>query len=263
MLDTTPGRAILYGAACGAIGGYLCIIGGLPVLSGHVALTLVGGIVIGGVAALVPRIAGPIGVAVALLLVMLSFTPVMQGPVQSWVRRDSLPEGRLDAVVVLSSSVSADSLIDPVATERLLSALAFLRRHDAGVLVTTRPAATHRDLRSVSDADQRALITLAGDTTRWREVGPVRTTREEALATAALLAPARTRTVAVVTSPLHTRRACAAFEGVGFHVVCVPSAERLYAINAFSGVRGRLLATADWVYERLGMLEYRWKGWVR
>ena len=259
----TRARAILDGAAFGAIGGYLCIMAGLPVLSGRVAVTLVGGIVIGSLAALAPRVAGSIAVVVALVVATLSFTPVMQEPVQAWVRSDPVPPGHLDAVVVLSSSVSADSVIDPVATERLLSGLEFMRHHDVGVLVTTRPAATHADLVPVSDSDQRALITLAGDTSRWREVGPVRTTREEALRMAALLAPASSRTIAVVTSPLHTRRACAVFEGVGFHVVCVPSSERMYAIHTFSGVRGRLLATADWVYERLGMLDYRARGWVR
>ena len=263
VLDTTRARSLLVGAALGVLAGYLCVVAGIPVLAGHVALTLVAGLLLGGLATLAPRISGPFVIVVAVAVVAISYTPVMQPSVQSWVRRDPVPTGPLDAVVVLSSSVTADSVLDPAATERLLSALQFMRSHQARVLVTTRPAATRTDLREVSDSDQRALVTLAGDSTRWREVGPVRTTREEALRTAALLAPAASRTVAVVTSPLHTRRACAAFEGVGFHVVCVPSAERMYAINTFSGVRGRLLATADWVYERLGMLEYRSNGWVR
>jgi uncharacterized SAM-binding protein YcdF (DUF218 family) len=154
-------------------------------------------------------------------------------------------------------------VLDPVAAERLISALRLMRQHEVGVLVTTRPAASRRDLREVSNADQRALIALAGDTSRWREVGPVRTTREEALRVADLLAPAPRRTIAVVTSPLHTRRACAAFEAVGFRVVCVPSTERMYSLYSFSGVRTRLIAVADWTYERLGMFEYRARGWVR
>ena len=33
-------------------------------------------------------------------------------------------------------------------------------------------------------------------------------------------------TLAVVTSPMHTRRACATFEAVGLRVVCVPAAVR-------------------------------------
>ena len=264
VLDSTRVPSVLIGAALGALAAFAGLAAGLPVLGNHLAIVLVGAIVIGALAALLPeRVIVPIIVALAGVVAAVALTPVMKGPIASWIRRDRVPAERIDAVVVLSSSVSADSLLDPVASERLLSGLQFMRRYDVGVLVTTRPAVSRRDLRPVSDADQRALISTFADTARWREVAPVRTTREEALRTALLLAAPATRTIAVVTSPMHTRRACAAFEAVGFHVVCVPSTERMYAIYSFSGVRGRLLATADWVYERLGMLEYRARGWVR
>jgi uncharacterized SAM-binding protein YcdF (DUF218 family) len=261
--DATRARRILLGAALGAIAAFACLMAGLPVLASHLATTIVVAIVLGVLAALAPqRIVVPIVVTFAILLSVVTLTPIAKRPVQSWIRHDLIPTGRLDAVVVLSSSVSADSVLDPIAADRLLSGLELMRHHDVGLVITTRPAVSRHDARPVSDADQRSLIAVAGDTTRWREVGPVHTTRDEAVRTAALLAPASNRTIAVVTSPLHTRRACGAFEAVGFHVVCVPSAERLYAIYAFSGVRGRLLALADWVYERLAMAEYRMRGWV-
>lgn len=264
VLHVTRARLILLGAGLGVLAAFACILAGLPVLASHLTITLVAATVLGALIALAPlRIVASVIIAVAVLLSLITLTPIMRRPVQSWIRRDPIPSTRFDAVIVLSSSVSADSVLDPIATERLLSGLAFMRRHDVGIIVTTRPAVSPRDLRPVSNADQRALIALAGDTTRWREVGPVRTTREEAVRMSVLLAPAASRSIAVVTSPLHTRRACGAFEAVGFHVVCVPSTERMYAIYAFNGVRGRLLAVADWLYERLGMIEYRARGWVR
>lgn len=264
VLDVTRVRSLLLGAALGELAALLCLVAGLPVLASHVAVTLVGAIALGAVVTLAPlRIVARIAVAIAALVSAIGLTPIMRRPVDSWVRRDSVSVTKFDAVVVLSSSVSADSLLDPIATERLLSGLEFMRRHAVGVIVTTRPAVSRRSARPVSNTDQRALVALVGDTARWREVGPVRTTHDEAVHVAALLAPASSRTIAVVTSPLHTRRACGAFEAVGFHVVCVPSAERLYAIYAFNGVRGRLLAVADLLYERLGMAEYRARGWVR
>jgi len=264
VLDATRARRILLGAGLGALAAFACLMAGLPVLASHVATTIIVAIVLGVLAALAPlRIVMPIVVVLVLLLSAATLTPIAKRSVQSWIRHDPIPAGRLDAIVVLSSSVSADSLLDPIATDRLLSGLELMRHRDVGVLVTTRPAVSRRDPRPVSDADQRSLIALAGDSTRWREVGPVHTTRDEAVRTAALLAPASSRTIAVVTSPLHTRRACGAFEAVGFHVVCVPSAERVYAVYEFNGVRGRFLALADWVYERLGMAEYRMRGWVR
>jgi uncharacterized SAM-binding protein YcdF (DUF218 family) len=264
VFETVRVRSALLGAALGCLAAFAGMMAGLPIISGHAAVDLIAGVVLGVVASLAPAfVLAPIAVAIAVALAAVTLTPVMYEPVVSWIRRDSLPMARLDAVVVLSSSVTADSVLDPVATERLLSALQLMRRQNVGALITTRPAASRHDLRKVSNADQRALITFAGDTSRWREVGPVRTTREEALRVAELLAPAARRTIAVVTSPLHTRRACAAFETVGFHVVCVPSTERMYSLYAFSGVRSRLIAVADWTYERLGMIEYRMRGWVR
>ena len=264
VLDVTRVRLILLGAGLGVLAAFACLMAGLPVLASHFAISLVAATVLGALISLAPlRLIAPVVIAVAVLLSLITLTPIMMRPVESWIRHDPIPPTRLDAVVVLSSSVSADSVLDPIATERLLSGLEFMRRHNVGSIVTTRPALSRRDLHQVSDADQRALIALAGDTTRWREVGPVRTTREEAIRTASLLAPAASRSIAVVTSPLHTRRACGAFEAVGFRVVCVPSTERMYAIYAFTGVRGRLLAIADWLYERVGMVEYRARGWVR
>lgn len=254
----------MLGAGLGALLSFACLMAGLPVIASHAAITLGAGVALGLLTALTAsRIVAPIVVAIVLFLAAVTVTPILRAPVQRWIRRDSIPSMRIEAVVVLSSSVSADSVLDPIATERLVSGLEFMRYHDVGMIVTTRPATSRRDPRPVSDRDQRTLIAFAGDTARWREVGPVRTTREEALRTAELLAPAANRTIAVVTSPLHTRRACGAFERVGFRVVCVPSTERMYAVHSFSGVRGRLLAIADWVYERLGMIEYRARGWVR
>ena len=199
---------------------------------------------------------------VAVLVCVIGFTPVMRGPVHALIRRDSIPAERLDAVIVLSSVVSADSLLDPVAVDRLLTGLAVFRDNGARLLVTTRSAVSASDHRLESDRDRRRLIDLAADTGRWHAVGPVATTRDEAVSTAALLLPLEQKRVAVVTSPLHTRRACRTFEKVGFQVTCVPADERVYALYTFNSSTTRLLATADWLYEELAMIKYRWSGWI-
>ena len=198
----------------------------------------------------------------AALVALLAFLPTTIGPVHSLIRRDSIPSDRLDAVIVLSSSVSADSLLDPAAFERLISGLSLFRDNGARLLVTTRSQVSGSDHRMVSDADRRRLIDLVTDTARWHAIGPVATTRDEALKSAALLLPLGQRRVAVVTSPLHTKRACAAFEKVGFQVTCVPADERLYSVHTFNGSSTRLHATADWLYEKLALLEYRLRGWI-
>jgi uncharacterized SAM-binding protein YcdF (DUF218 family) len=198
---------------------------------------------------------------VAAVVYVIGFTSVMRGPVHSLIRRDPMPADRLDAVIVLSSTVSADSLLDPSALERLLTGLAVFRDNGARLLVTTRSAIPGTN-RLESDWDRRRLVDLAADTGRWHAVGPVATTRDEALRTAALLLPLEQKRVAVVTSPLHTTRACRAFEKVGFQVTCVPADEREYTVNTFNSSTTRLHATADWLYEQLALLEYRVRGWI-
>lgn len=131
------------------------------------------------------------------------------------------------------------------------------------MLVTTRPSQIPGVSLGAVTRDYQALISLAGDTSRWRMVGPVATTHDEALATSRLLAPPSSYSIVVVTSPLHSRRACATFEALGFTVTCWPSDERRYALYMFSGLRTRLAATVDWLYERAAVIEYRWHGWIR
>jgi uncharacterized SAM-binding protein YcdF (DUF218 family) len=164
---------------------------------------------------------------------------------------------------VLSTTITADGLLDATGTTRLLSGLEVMRRTGAPALITTRPSQTSAAALGTAIHDYQRLIGLAGDTSRWRTIGPVATTHDEALATAKLLDPPASHSIVVVTSPLHARRACATFETVGFRVTCWPSDERRYSLYMFSGVRTRLAATVDWLYERVATIKYRWRGWIR
>ena len=162
---------------------------------------------------------------IAVLVYVFGFTSIMRGPVHALIRRDSIPAERLDAVIVLWSFVSADSHLDAAAVERLLTGLALFLDNGARLLVTTRSPVSDSDPRLESDTDRRRLIDLAADTGRWHAVGPVSSTRDEAVRTAAL-------------------------------------DERLYTVYTFNSSTTRLHATADWLYEELAMLKYRWHGWI-
>jgi uncharacterized SAM-binding protein YcdF (DUF218 family) len=94
------------------------------------------------------------------------------------------------------------------------------------------------------------------------KVDSVHTTRDEAVNAWRLLSPRGASRVAVVTSPLHTRRACAAFEQVGFTVTCVPAVSRVYSVNAADTGADRLVLFREWLYERAAWIEYRARGWV-
>ena len=130
-------------------------------------------------------------------------------------------------------------------------------------IVTTRVAERYGAGIVNSDADQRRCW-RSGDVSarvgRHRE--HVHSTRDEAVGAARLLLPAGARSIVVVTSPIHTRRACAVFEAVGFTVACRPAWEHAAVTWHPRRAHDRLAAFRELAYEELGMVKYRWKGWV-
>lgn len=256
----------MIGASVGLLAAMALIVAGLPGIPGnHANAYLLAGAVIGALAGQLEWTRGIsfVCVAIAIVAALLTLTPLLDHTIASWIRRDELPSTPLDAVVVLSSSVNRDGVLDASGTERLLSGVGVWRRNHARLLITTRVEHRAPGGTITSDADQRALIQLGGDTSAWRIAAPAHSTHDEALRTAELLAPASSRSIAVVTTPLHTRRACATFETLGFHVTCIPSDERQYAVRSLPGPIDRFHALFDWLYEQLGMIKYRSHGWLR
>jgi uncharacterized SAM-binding protein YcdF (DUF218 family) len=193
--------------------------------------------------------------------IVIATTPLVEGPAVHWVRQDQLPASPLDAIVVLSADVNSDSALSSLGTDRLLTGLQLLRAGVAPRLVTTRITEHFGPRRISTDTDQDKLAHLAGAESVLVVGDSVASTREEAERTARALLPSRSR-IAVVSSPMHTRRACATFEGVGFRVYCVPARESEHVTWHPVGPGDRLAAFRAYLYERLGMVKYRAKGWV-
>ena len=70
-------------------------------------------------------------------------------------------------------------------------------------------------------------------------------------------------TLAVVTSPMHTRRACATFEAVGVGVVCVPAEVRESGLHPDANAEDRLRAFRSLLYELFASSSYKSRGWIR
>jgi len=161
-----------------------------------------------------------------------------------WPRVDP-PSSPPSVVIALSSNVTATGALDYAGTTRLTKAVAVAREAHA-VLVTTR---LFRGGTS-TDEGQRRIITAGGLADRWGVMpGAPGNTHDEAMELRAAF-PVLSA-VAVVTSPLHTRRACAIFEHVGFRVTCVASAQYRWWKVPY-----------EFVFEQLAWVKAWRHGWI-
>ncbi|HLA14312.1 MAG TPA: YdcF family protein [Gemmatimonadaceae bacterium] len=199
---------------------------------------------------------------VALLILAVVYTPLVSWLAEPLVRRDQLPSG-VDAIATLSQGVTPAGAMRSGTLERLLSGLTLTRELPSSALLVSverRTVAGH----PVSDsADVRAVVGGYAHSADVFFVDSVFTTRTEALRMRQVAWPKGWRTLAVVTSPLHTRRACATFEAVGFRVVCVPSVSREHIVPAASSPRDRLRTFRAWIYEIFAAATYKSNGWIR
>ncbi|HXB55037.1 MAG TPA: YdcF family protein [Vicinamibacteria bacterium] len=232
----------------------------LSVLSiwGDRALIVVGGGILGAVIGCT-RWRGLIGAAAGGavgLWLLVAFTPLCALLAQGLPRRD--PVGRADAIFVLASRLQADGEPTPDALSRLLHALELLGQSLAPRLILSeqRPPA-----RSYAEA-ARPILDHLGLRTELLTVGPVRNTHDEAEAVGALFRMRGWKRLLVVTSPTHSRRACAALEHEGIVVLSSPSMETRFDLETLDRADDRLVAFGSLIHERVGFWVYRRRGWI-
>src|SRR5947209_10460812 len=148
----------------------------------------------------------------------------------------------------------------PEPLDRLLTGLELMRDSVAPLLVVTEPRRSKHGVTAA--ADQARVRALVARPFAMLIVDSVHTTRDEAVNAWGLLQPRGALHVAVVTSPLHTRRACATFEQVGFSVTCIPAVSRVYSVTSADKGADRLVLFREWLYERAAWIEYRARDWV-
>jgi uncharacterized SAM-binding protein YcdF (DUF218 family) len=198
----------------------------------------------------------------AVVLAVVAYTPVMRRPVLALVRSDPVGGRPVQAVVVLSGGVTTDGDLKPPAVDRALTGLALIRRGIASTLIVSRERWGPPGRGVTSDADQQRLVALLEPPVRLLIVDSVFSTRDEAVQMRALARTLDISSVAVVTSPLHTYRACATFEKVGFTVTCVPSESRDVALRTLRLTTDRVRALQLWLYERAALAMYRLRRWI-
>ncbi len=198
--------------------------------------------------------------ASAALWLLVVLTPLTHWMGEELVRRD--PRRKADAVFVLASGLQRDGDLSTAAMSRLLGGLGLLGEGWAPRLVLSElplPWPRYRD--AACD-----LMDSLGMSNEILVVGPVHTTHDEAVAVGELYRELGFERLLVVTSPSHSLRASLALEAEGVEVISVPSAETMYDYeNLDTGVRGddRVRAFGIFLHERVGLLYYRYKGWIR
>jgi uncharacterized SAM-binding protein YcdF (DUF218 family) len=244
-----------------------CILLSFGLLPGVVAddygveTILVVGMVIG--ASRLRRVLRPMLIAGATAVLVVALTPLSSVISARWLRDDPVPESGVAAVVVLSAGLTPDTTTTFEALDHLITGLELIRARKSDLLVTTTVEQRFSTGHVSSQTDQARIVDLFGGGVRWLRSPVAHSTHDEAVLSAAMLQPQGVRRIAVVASPMHTRRACASFEAVGFEVVCVPSRMRGAAGRIISpSPRFRLAAFGEWVYEVAGIAKYRTLGWV-
>ncbi|MBI3544691.1 MAG: YdcF family protein [Deltaproteobacteria bacterium] len=196
--------------------------------------------------------------AIELLYVAVALTPLSKALLKHLPRNDGAP-ARAEAVYVFGSSVRINGELDEAAMARLLHGLELLGTGKASRLVVPELAAPARSFSEAATAVMRRL----GLKYELIAIGPVRNSRDEALAVAELFGKRGWKRVLAVTSPAHSRRACATLERVGLSVSCSPAAETRYDFETLTHADDRLRAFGAALHEWLGMWVYRKRGWIR
>ena len=201
---------------------------------------------------------------VAAVVVAVALSPVSNEIAQRWVRNDPASKSSVDAVIVLSGGLNPDTTISAEALDHLITGLELIRSGRSHVLVTTTTREIFPTGVVSSEVDQSRIVALFPARVDWMRTVPGASTHDEAVESANLLIPKGLKHVAVITSPMHSRRACGTFEAAGFSVLCV--AARLREAGGLPlepDPRGRLAIFGQWVYELSAITEYSLRGWLR
>jgi uncharacterized SAM-binding protein YcdF (DUF218 family) len=202
------------------------------------------------------RLAGAVAGLLALLWLVVAFTPLTSWLAEGLVRRD--PVENADAVFVFSSRIQEDGDPTTNAMSRLLKGVELVATGRAPRLLVSEvppPAGRYAPL-------ARAWLDTFARGGELISVGRIVNTRDEAVAVARLCRERGWTRVLAVTSPTHTRRAAAALEKEGLAVLSVPSVETRFDLERLHWPGDRREAFGAIAHERLGFVVYKRRGWV-
>ena len=196
----------------------------------------------------------------AVVIVTSTLTPILE-PIANWLDVGEQPR-RSDVIVILGSNlhcVSGD--LSSAALSRLERGLE-LWRQGYGETITLTDGEADATCPSFEAAQRRMIGRL------YPDGGPkivvlekMQTTRTEAQAVAREAKSRGWKSILVVTSATHTRRARAAFRDVGLKAIAVSSQEPKFD-SAMRYPSDRFLSLMQIAREIAGLFKYRSQGWM-
>lgn len=261
MTDRSWGARAAWGAAMGALLGFLVVELSLSTLvsyQGDTSLLVPTSAVVGALLfqTRLRRLLVAADLALAFGWLLVAFGPVVPLMADGLPRRDLLRPA--DAVFVLGSRVQKDGDPTTDALARLVHGLGLVADGHAPRLVLSEQP------RMAAYAPiARSLMAKLGIRGELLTVGPALNTRGEAQLVSELFRQNGWRTVLLVTSPTHSRRAALAFEGTGLDVVSAPSYETRFDLETLDRPGERLQAFGSLLHERVGLWWYRRRGFIK
>jgi uncharacterized SAM-binding protein YcdF (DUF218 family) len=193
----------------------------------------------------------------ALLWNLVAFTSMTSWLAEGLTRKDPLQKA--DAVFVLSSGLQFDGELTSAAMSRLLKGLEVLQEGYAPRLILSELYPPQKSYAVVAGELMKSLKISQELVT----VGPVDNTNDEAIALGKLFREKGWKTLIVVTTPAHSKRAAAVIEQQGIEVISVPATETRYDIQGLRGTDERLYAFGSIMHERIGLWIYKRRGWIK
>ena len=192
--------------------------------------------------------------ALALVWAFVAFTPLSSWLAQGLVRREIAEPA--DAVFVSFAGLRPGAQRTSEAQNRALHGVELLALRKARQVVVVESSlvqgvAIVRELRERLGVEGDLVVAGKGDTTR-----------EEAVSVAATARDKGWKVLLVVTSPIHSRRACATLEKEGLTVVSSPSVDSRFQVDDLDTSTERLAAFGSVIHERLGTWVYMHRGWL-
>jgi uncharacterized SAM-binding protein YcdF (DUF218 family) len=173
-------------------------------------------------------------------------------------RRDSLNK-RADAIFVLSSGLQPDGELTSSAMSRLLKGLEVLQEEHAPRLILSELYPPQKSY----EAPARQLMTSLKINHELLTIGPVYNTHDEAVALGKLFKEKNWKTLIVVTTPAHSKRASAVIEQQGIEVISAPAVETRYDIELLKGYDERVYSFGSLMHEQIGLWIYKRRGWIK